>query len=117
MRPTTSLTARWEAQSVRDLRAYGDTSMLASAASRAGRRLLGANAGFERERNLITSVSWTPAVASCLMPRAELGTQYSMLRDPNARSLVPLPGVIVVDSILAARDSMAMLSSLTLARR
>ena len=29
-----------------------------------------------------------------------------MLRDPNERSLAPLPGVIGVDSVLAARDSL-----------
>jgi hypothetical protein len=40
-----------------------------------------------------------------------------MLRDPNARSLVQLPGVVVVDSLLAARDSMTFASSFTLPRR
>src|SRR5262249_11250553 len=51
-RPANSLTARWELQSVRDLRDYGDTSALAAIATRARRRWLGANAGFERERTL-----------------------------------------------------------------
>jgi hypothetical protein len=40
-----------------------------------------------------------------------------MLRDPNARSLAQLPGVIGVDSVLLARDSMALASRFTLPRR
>ncbi|MGH7618312.1 MAG: hypothetical protein ACREPM_13900, partial [Gemmatimonadaceae bacterium] len=42
---------------------------------------------------------------------------YYMLRDPNVRSLLPLPGVPVVDSLLSARDSLAAGSSFTLPRR
>ena len=79
--------------------------------------MFGANAGFERERTLLSSFSFTPTFSSWLHPRGELGTQYSMLRDPNARSLMQLPGVVVVDSLLAARDSVAFASSFTLPRR
>ncbi|HEY9227037.1 MAG TPA: cell surface protein SprA, partial [Gemmatimonadaceae bacterium] len=114
LQPATGLMARWQLESVRDLRDYGDNSVLGSVASRDGRQLLGANAGFERERSLLTNLSWRPEVSSWLRPRAELGTQYGMLRDPNTRSLVPLPGVIGVDSVIAARDSLAMSSSFTL---
>lgn len=117
LRPTNALSARWEVQSVRDLRDYGDTSALALVATRERRELFGTNAGFERERSLFTSFNFSPAFSSWVRPRAELGTQYSMLRDPNSRALVPLPGVIVVDSIIATRDSMALARSLTLARR
>jgi hypothetical protein len=117
LRPTNTLTARWEIQSVRDLRDYGDTSAMTMVATRERQNLLGMNAGFERERTLFTNLSWSPVFSSWLRPRGELGTQYLMLRDPNARALVPLPGVIVVDSILAARDSLAAASSFTLARR
>jgi cell surface protein SprA len=116
-RPTNGFTARWEVQSVRDLRDYGDTTALTSVATRQRQTVFGANAGFERERALITSFAFAPVVSSWLHPRGELGTQYNMLRDPNARSLMPLPGVVVVDSILAARDSLAVASSLTLPRR
>lgn len=116
-RPADGLDARWELQSVRDLRDYGDTTTLATVASRQAQRLLGTNVGFERERSMYTNLSWTPSFSSWLRPRSELGTQYSMLRDPNVRSLVPLPGVIGVDSVLAARDSLATASSFTLPRR
>jgi cell surface protein SprA len=115
--PTAGLTARWEVQSVRDLRDYGDTTALTSVASRQRQNVFGANAGFERERRLLSSFTFAPGFSSWVHPRGELGTQYDMLRDPNARSLMPLPGVLVVDSILAARDSLALASRLTLARR
>jgi hypothetical protein len=116
-RPTNSVIARWELQSIRDLRDYGDTSALSAVATRQRSSWLGANAGFERERSVFTNLSWTPVLRPWLLPRAELGTQYSMLRDPNARSLVALPGVLAVDSVLFVRDSIAAASSLTLARR
>jgi len=117
LHPTPGLTARWELQSVRDLRDYGDTSALAAVTSQQSETVLGANAGFERERTLISSFAFTPTFSSWVHPRAELGTQYSMLRDPNARSLVQLPGVVVVDSLLAVRDSIAFARSFTLPRR
>ena len=85
--------------------------------ARASAVVFGANAGFERERSMLTSVSWQPSFSSWLRPRAEVGTQYNMLRDPNDRSLIPLPGVVGVDSVLATRDSLALASSLTLPRR
>ena len=116
-RPTGALTARWEVQSVRDLRDYGDTTALTAVTSRARQNVLGANAGFERERSMLTSLSWQPSFSTWLRPRAEVGTQYNMLRDPNDRSLTPLPGVIGVDSVLATRDSLSFASSLTLPRR
>lgn len=116
-RPTNAISARWEVQSVRDLRDYGDTTALTAVASRQRQNLLGANAGFERERSMTTSLSWQPGFSSWLRPRADIGSQYNMLRDPNDRSLIPLPGVIGVDSVLATRDSLALASSLTLPRR
>lgn len=117
-RPTLGLNARWEVESVRDLRNYAadDTSEFAAVVTRERRQLLGANAGFERERTMLTSVSFAPGMSTWFRPRAELGTQFNMLRDPNARSLVSLPGVVGVDSVLAARDSLAT-TSLTLPRR
>jgi hypothetical protein len=40
-----------------------------------------------------------------------------MLRDPNVRSFTPLPGVVGIDSLLAARDSAAINSASGLPRR
>jgi cell surface protein SprA len=117
LRPTSGLNARWEIQSVRDLRDYGDTSTMAVVATHQRRDLFGVNAGFERDRSMFTSVVFSPAFSAWLRPRGEFGTQFSMLRDPNVRSLVPLPGVVGVDSVLAARDSLATAASFTLPRR
>jgi hypothetical protein len=117
LRPTDGLTARWELHSARDLRDYGDTTTAALVASRQRQSMFGANTGFERERSMETSVSFAPAVSSWLRPRGDIGTQYNMLRDPNVRSLVTLPGVIGVDSVLAARDSLLTAPSFTLPRR
>jgi hypothetical protein len=96
LRPFNAVSARIGVISVRDLRDYrdglGDTTASAAdvaqvAAAERG-QLLGMDVGLERERTMSTSVSFTPAVLSWLRPRLDVGTQYSMLRDPNARVLV-----------------------------
>ena len=117
LRPTSGLNARWEVQSVRDLRNYGDSNTSALVASRQRRSFFGSNAGFERDRSMLTSIVFSPAFSAWFRPRAEFGTQYSMLRDPNSRALVQLPGVVGVDSVLATRDSLALSSAFTLPRR
>ena len=105
LRPTTGSSVRWEMQSLRDFRNYGDTSSGQFAAP--GEQLPGR--GFERERTMLGSVGIAPIFSSWFRPRADVGTQYNMLRDPNARSLLSLPGVIGVDSVLAAQDSASLL--------
>ncbi|HJQ19132.1 MAG TPA: hypothetical protein VJ867_02215, partial [Gemmatimonadaceae bacterium] len=123
LRPTNGFTARWEIASVRDLRRYGDSSAAGLVVDAERARLLGTDAGFERERLLQTSVSLAPVFSRWFRPRAEFGTQYTMIRDPNARFLLPKPGVIGVDSLLAHLDSMrlvrpdSIVSTLTLPRR
>ncbi|HVX40029.1 MAG TPA: cell surface protein SprA, partial [Gemmatimonadaceae bacterium] len=102
LRPTGSLDARWELQSTRDMRDYGDSLARAQGFSQAA---LGVGQGFERERSMLTSFSFAPAFSSWFHPRTDVGAQYNMLRDPNVRSFTPLPGVIGIDSVLAARDS------------
>jgi hypothetical protein len=104
-------------ESARDLRDYGDSTTNAIVATSQRHRLFGQNAGFERERTMLTNFSIAPTFSSWLKPRVDLATQYRMLRDPNVRSLVPLPGVIGVDSVLASRDSMLTADSFTLPRR
>ncbi|HEY4217100.1 MAG TPA: cell surface protein SprA [Gemmatimonadaceae bacterium] len=117
LRPTNGLDARWEIESVRDLRDYGDTSTAAVVAGQERRQLFGANAGFESDRSMTTSIDFSPAFSAWFRPRAEIGAQYSMLRDPNTRSLVTLPGVVGVDSVIALHDSLATASAFTLPRR
>jgi hypothetical protein len=117
LRPTRSLTARWELESSRDLRNYGDSTLASVVTAQQRQNVFGTNTGFERERTMGTSISFAPQFSSWFRPRGELGTQYDMLRDPNVRSLVALPGVIGVDSVLASHDSMLTAPSLTLPRR
>ena len=86
LRPTDALTARWDFVTLRDLRDYGDTTAAARAATGDRARLFGANVGLERERSLMTSVAYTPQLSQWFRPRLDFGTQYGMLRDPNAVS-------------------------------
>src|SRR6202012_5296119 len=102
LRPTSGLDARWEIESVRDLRDYGDTSTIAVVAGQQRGQLFGENTGFESNRSMTTNIDFTPAFSAWFHPRAEMGAQYSMLRDPNDQSLVTLPGVVGVDSVIAA---------------
>ena len=103
--PTNGTDLRWEIQSVRDFRDYRDTA----AVSGLSRGPVDVGPGFERERTMLASLSVAPVFSAWFHPRADLGTQYDMLRDPNAPSFTPLPGVIGVDSVLATRDTLAAL--------
>ena len=103
-RPTGGMDVRWEIQSERDLRNYGDTTDF-GLATPPQQRMFGVNTGFERERTMLSSLSFAPAFSAWFRPRAQLSTDYEMLRDPNMPSYTPLPGVIGVDSLLAVHDS------------
>ena len=87
LRPTNALSARWDFVSLRDLRDYGDTTAASRALSDSRARLFGTNVGLERERSLLTSLALAPQLSTWFRPRADFGTQYGMLRDPNAGSL------------------------------
>jgi hypothetical protein len=89
--PLPSVTARWDAASLRDLRNYGGVTPNAVAAARERVDWVGVDVGLERERVLGASVRIAPAPESWLRPRIELASGYSMLRDPNAPG-VPRPG-------------------------
>ncbi|HEX2716565.1 MAG TPA: cell surface protein SprA, partial [Gemmatimonadaceae bacterium] len=91
LRPVGPLTLRWDATSIRDLRDYddvfGDTSVAADAARRERQRLLNADIGLERERQMTAAASFAPPVASWLKPRLDMASTFSFVRDPNARQL------------------------------
>ena len=89
-RPTNALTARWDFISLRDLRDYTDTSAAGLAVAEKRSSLLGANVGMERERSLMTSVGFAPQRSQWFKPRADFGTQYGLLRDPNIGSFAGL---------------------------
>ncbi|HEX8945198.1 MAG TPA: cell surface protein SprA [Gemmatimonadaceae bacterium] len=116
LRPTNGLNLRWEIQSLRDMRDYSDTTARSGDPNQP-RMPSSVRPGFERERSMVTGASWTPIFSAWFRPRAELGTQYSMLRDPNVRSFATLPGVVGIDSVLATRDSAALAAASALPRR
>ena len=89
-RPLPTLTARWDALSLRDLRNYGGITPTAIAAERERVAWAGVDVGLERERVLGATILYAPAPQSWLRPRFELASGYSMLRDPNAPG-VPSP--------------------------
>ncbi len=105
--PTPGMAIRWEIESLRDFRDYRDTTGEGSDLAP-----VAVGPGFERERSMSASASFSPSFSSWFRPRADLSTQYDMLRDPNVRSLATLPGVIGVDSVLEANDSIAALDRL-----
>jgi hypothetical protein len=84
LRPSKTLSGRIDFSSVRDLREYGSDSPLGVIATADRDRILGADAGLERERDLQAAISFTPTVSSWIKPRLDIGSTYNMLRDPNS---------------------------------
>lgn len=84
LRPTKSVTGRLDFTSVRDLRGYGLNSPLGIVATADRDRILGADAGLERERDLQAGFNFTPTISTWIKPRLDIGSTYNMLRDPNA---------------------------------
>jgi hypothetical protein len=81
--PLPRVTARWDAVSAHDFRAYDGNSLAAAAARRERGSLLGVDVGLERERTMNASLIIEPPAAGWLRPRLALGSTYAMLRDPN----------------------------------
>ena len=102
-RPTTAVTARWDFVSLRDLRDYGDTTQASRTATEGRARLFGANVGTERERSFLTSFGFAPQRSQWFRPRADFGTQYGMLRDPNLGSFTSIASGNTVSDALPRR--------------
>jgi cell surface protein SprA len=94
--PIRTVSARVDARHVRDLRDYDALLSLPDSAERLDafdaerRRLLGTGIGLERERLLTSAFRFTPDLVAWLRPRAELSAGFSLVKDPNARSLLRL---------------------------
>jgi cell surface protein SprA len=88
LRPFDALSARYEVSSTRDLVRYGDSTATGAAATAERSRLLGLDAGLERERAVTTSYALAPQLQGWLRPRAEFTSSYGHLRDPHARVLL-----------------------------
>ena len=87
LKPVGPLSLRWDATSLRDLRDYDGADSVAQAARREQGRLLGTDIGLERERQMSAAISLAPPLAVWLKPRLDLGSSFSIVRDPNARTL------------------------------
>ena len=88
LRPVDALQLRWDINSLRDLRNYGDTTAAGRAASDARRGLLGQDLGLERERTMNAFVRLAPPISTWISPIVSLASEFTMTRDPNARSLL-----------------------------
>ncbi|MDQ6827934.1 MAG: cell surface protein SprA [Gemmatimonadota bacterium] len=99
LHPFTNFSARWDVTSLRDLRDYRDVgvstdpnsgaSFDVGAVARAEReKLLGVDVGLERERQMSAVISAAPTISTWIRPRFDFTTSYTMLRDPNTRTLL-----------------------------
>lgn len=102
-RPTDALSARWDVATLRDLRQYGDSNASGILAGAERRRLFGMDVGMERQRNMDSDLHFAPQLSDWIRPRLDFGTQYGMLRDPNAQSLLLLPTDSAGHYVLPAR--------------
>ena len=84
LQPVAHLTARADAVSLRDLREYDPATPNGAAAADQRESFLGLDTGLERERQLASSLTYTPVIAEWLRPRLDVATGFSLLRDPNA---------------------------------
>src|SRR5436305_15300728 len=91
LHPFKSTALRWDISSVRDLHNYGNQSVLGVVTTSESDRLLGATTGLERERAMQAGINISPPITARFRPRPDLGTTYNMRRDPNTRSLLPVP--------------------------
>ncbi len=90
LRPSKTLSGRLDFNSVRDLRGYGENSPLGIITGSDRVRILGADAGLEREREMQAGLNYTPTVSTWIKPRLDFGSSYNMLRDPNTLSFLEI---------------------------
>ena len=90
LRPTKSMSGRLDFNSVRDLRGYGDDNPLGVITGSDRIRILGADAGLEREREMQAGFNFTPTISTWIKPRIDFGSSYNMLRDPNTLSFLEI---------------------------
>ncbi|GIW52663.1 MAG: hypothetical protein KatS3mg081_2018 [Gemmatimonadales bacterium] len=88
LRPIEPLSFRAEVATARDLQDYGDSTLYGRLLKRERGRILGRDAGFERERAISTGAGFEPRIAAWLRPRVLLTTGFSAVRDPNRRLAV-----------------------------
>lgn len=85
-----SMAGGW--QSTRDLRLYPDSTPLGRLAGQARRSLLGLDVGTERDRNVNTTITLSPTLASWFRPRLTTGSSFTLSRSLTARNPVRVDG-------------------------
>lgn len=88
VRPLRSARVRLALNSVRDLRGYGDASVLGLIDASERDRIGGLDLGLERERGVQTGFNFAPSITPWLRARFDANTSYNMLRDPNSLGFV-----------------------------
>jgi hypothetical protein len=92
LRPVEALMARLDVNSVRDLRNYGDDTDVGVVAGFERGELFGLDVGLERERQMQSALAFTPAITAWLRPSLEVGSTFTMFRDPNTSTLLRAEG-------------------------
>jgi hypothetical protein len=85
-----SLAGNW--QSTRDLRMYPDSTPLGRLAGQSRRSMLGLDVGTERDRNITSSITLAPNVASWFRPRLTTVSNFTLSRSLTARNPVRVDG-------------------------
>ncbi len=126
LRPTLSLSGRIDAAQLLDLRDYTRSHVTVRdsldrriAANAERLQLLGTDLGLERERSLNTSISYQPSFGTWFRPNLSWNTNFSLVRDPNARALLrsaDTSGVFRLPSRIGAIQSLNASTSLDLGR-
>jgi hypothetical protein len=91
-RPLGMLTLGGNWQSTRDLRLYSDSTVLGRLAGQSRRTVFGLDVGTERDRNVTTSLTVAPAIASWFRPRFSSGSNFTLSRSLTARNPVRVDG-------------------------
>lgn len=124
-RPTTALGASINARQLLDLRDYRTLRGFPDSVDRGQTAwaerssLLGANLGLERDRSLTSTFNFTPATASWLRPRFDFTSTFSLVKDPNGRTLLrerDSTGAFVLPKRLGAAQSFNLGTTLDVAR-
>ncbi|HRP08332.1 MAG TPA: hypothetical protein PLL69_07580, partial [Gemmatimonadales bacterium] len=85
-----TISAGWS--STRDLRLYPDSTTLGRLAGQSRRSMLGMDVGTERDRNVSSSITLSPVLASWLRPRFSTTSSFTLSRSLAARNPVRVDG-------------------------
>ncbi|MEE8116825.1 MAG: hypothetical protein V3T28_06940, partial [Gemmatimonadales bacterium] len=99
VRPFSSLGLRVDYMSTRDLRDYGDSTLVGRLTGEERGTLFGKDIGFEREQTLSTRLTASPVVNSWFRPRFSASSNFVFHRDPNGRVAVQVD----IDSVTIFR--------------